>query len=353
MSKNYRQARICVEKIPMAHQQKMQQAKQAGSSPAHMARLRAAFLKDNIWPAGARVTICFINGKSNAGNGSAPPLEWTPLAALRQSGRPLDPLETKLRDQGLTPQEVVKKVVKERIIPLVGLRIAFVDPPSANVRVAFDTNDGAWAYVGTDQLTHKDTNEATVNLGWLDVGTIIHEFCHVLGMIHEHQNPRGKQIDWDDRAVYTWAQQTQGWSHETTDENILDRYKIAQLNSSDFDPLSIMLYFFPADLTENNQGTKQNMRYSGVDVEWIGKMYGKNAKETPTEFYPEIYGESLEDAIHQSEEAAKEFREGKGKLPKHFWLIVGIILAILVIGGLIWYFLKNRKSGRRYGYGKY
>jgi hypothetical protein len=344
MSTEHRHSRICIEKIPHVHKQKMQQAKQAGHSPEHMERLQAAFLKDNIWPPGSILRIAFIDGESNSNIKSSHSMNWSHLSTLKQdSGTQLDPLEEKLRDMNLTSQEVVKKVINERIVPLVGLRIEFVDNPSqANIRVAFDPNDGAWAYVGTDHLEHPDIDEATVNFGWLDVGTIIHEFCHVLGMIHEHQNPRGKQIEWDDDAVYEYMKNTQGWDKEITDTNVLDRYKISQLNGSDFDPLSVMLYFFSSELTENNQGTKQNMRFSGVDVKWISDMYSKNAQETAVEFYPRVYNISLEKAIGKSDKARDRFSEGKSKLPGNLLLILGIMLSILITGVIIWHFAKRK-----------
>lgn len=38
-----------------------------------------------------------------------------------------------------------------------------------------------------------------MNFGWVDVPTVIHEMGHMLGMIHEHQNPKGQNIDWNDK----------------------------------------------------------------------------------------------------------------------------------------------------------
>jgi hypothetical protein len=68
------------------------------------------------------------------------------------------------------------------------------------------------------------TNEKTMNLGWLDVGTILHEFLHALGCIHEHQNHRNNTIDWNKNKVYCWAKQTQDWNPEVTCHNIFEKY---------------------------------------------------------------------------------------------------------------------------------
>jgi hypothetical protein len=92
-------------------------------------------------------------------------------------------------------------------------------------------------------------------------------------MLHEHESPYGG-IKWNRQAVYTWARETQGWDEETTDENILNTYATNEISGSVFDPDSVMLYFFPASLTLNNQGTKQNLRYSKTDLEWLASTYG-------------------------------------------------------------------------------
>ena len=131
--------------------------------------------------------------------------------------------------------------------------------------------------------------------------TTMHEFGHMLGMVHEHQNPRGKSIQWDDAKVYEWAKATQGWSDQMTDINILDKYDVNSLNGSEFDPLSIMLYFFPASLTLNHVGTHQNLRLSGEDVLWISKMYPKDHGKSPENFYENVYNQDINESIKQSD----------------------------------------------------
>ena len=117
---------------------------------------------------------------------------------------------------------------------------------------------------------------------------------------HEHQNPRGKPIEWNKDVVLKWAATTQGWDKETTTHNILERYDISQINGSDFDPLSVMLYFFPPELTMNGVGTKQNLRLSGEDVQWINKNYATGAPQTAEQFYQKVYNISLQKALEMS-----------------------------------------------------
>ena len=70
------------------------------------------------------------------------------------------------------------------------LTFDFNDAPDAEIRIAFDPNDGAWSYVGTDSRSIA-LNQPTMNLGFLDGGTVAHEFGHAIGLAHEHQNHAG------------------------------------------------------------------------------------------------------------------------------------------------------------------
>ena len=75
----------------------------------------------------------------------------------------------------------------------------FGDDPRAEIRVSFDADDGAWSYVGTDN-SRIPLHAATLNLGWQDQGVILHEFGHMIGLAHEHQNPEGGLV-WNEEEV--------------------------------------------------------------------------------------------------------------------------------------------------------
>ena len=279
------QSRICVQKLSDIHKNTIQGLKIKSNSPSHFEKLQAAFWNQKLWRKGTEIKIGFLMNEQDIN------IERTNIDTMR--GNPIDPLQIKFSKYKTPIIEAIKEIVSQRIQPLVNLKFTFVsDPKLANVRINFDPDGGAWSMVGTDCLNEKDLSKATMNLGWFDVGTVLHEFGHVLGMIHEHQNPKGKTIPWNVSAVDKWANETQGWDKKTTYVNIIQKYKSSSINGSDFDPKSIMLYFFPSSLTINNCcGTKQNFRLSITDAEWIDKIYPKNSF-SPDKFYSQIYNSS-------------------------------------------------------------
>lgn len=282
---------------------------------ANTGALKAAFWKSKLWSSGQKIRIGFLEDPK-CGNtytcGSASQLsdpnqhkqtEANTCASLKQKfpdintnvdppfREKVDPLQYQFdKENPKDVKEMVKTIFNERWLPLINLDVKFVeDVKDANIRISFDATLGSWSLVGTDALTKKN-GEATINFAWFDVGTVLHEFGHMLGMIHEHQNPRGKQIDWNIPVVEAWTKATQGWNKQQTENNIINPYKINQINGSSFDPNSIMLYFFPACVVKKGYGTHQNLRLSQVDIDWMQKMYPKSTKiDYFNKFYKDAY----------------------------------------------------------------
>ena len=123
----------------------------------------------------------------------------------------------------------------------------FGNHPNADLRVSFDPTDGAWSYVGTDNKGIP-SNEATMNLGFLDGGTAGHEFGHAIGLAHEHSNPEGG-IQWNEPVVIAaLAGPPNRWDEAKVRHNVFMKYAVDQIKGTQFDPDSIMLYAFPADV---------------------------------------------------------------------------------------------------------
>jgi hypothetical protein len=149
------------------------------------------------------------------------------------------------------------------------LQIVFDDAPGAQIRVAFDSTDGAWSYVGTDCMSIP-RDQPTMNLGFFDGGTVAHEFGHAIGLAHEHQNPRGG-IEWNEaKVIKDLSGPPNFWDEPQIRHNVLRKYSLDQIRGTAFDPDSIMLYFFPASWTLNGIATKANSVLSGVDKSFIG-----------------------------------------------------------------------------------
>ena len=325
-SSNLGQLRSCIEKhiIPDYLKEKDNQ------------HLAAAFYQSKLWDPNSTIKIKFLDENPN--------VQRTSENNMSTKNGPIDPLQQYFFDNpNINIIEGVKKIVNERIQPLVSLKFQFVDKNSdADVRISFDASGGAWSELGTD-AKNVAAHKATMNLGWFDVSTVMHEFGHVLGMIHEHQNPSGQTIDWNDQKVYAWANETQGWNKDMTDKNILNKYSKTQVNGSSFDPLSIMLYFFPGDLTNNGIGTNQNLRLSGLDMKFINKKYSKSNANT---FFPSIYNSSLESNIDKSKQMLTKLygnnpSSSKNKLLLILGIIVGIIILIF-IGLILIKYLKRK-----------
>ena len=102
--------------------------------------------------------------------------------------------------------------------------------------------------------------------------TTLHEFGHALGLIHEHQNPL-QNIQWNVEKVYTYYAQTQGWSRQDVDQNLFRKYSSTQTQFCRYDPLSIMHYSVPKQLTLDGFEVRWNYQLSVEDKGFIGRMY--------------------------------------------------------------------------------
>ncbi len=148
------------------------------------------------------------------------------------------------------------------------LNFEFGDDPTAQIRVTFDADDGSWSYVGTDNL-NLPLHAATLNLGWQDRGVILHEFGHMVGLSHEHQNPDGG-ILWNEEAVIRDLKgRPNYWDEATIRHNVLNKYAADQVMGTNFDPQSIMLYEFPDSWTQNMGATHENDELSSLDEMFV------------------------------------------------------------------------------------
>ena len=162
----------------------------------------------------------------------------------------------------------------------------FSGAANAEIRISF-RRTGSWSALGTDCLltnAFKKT-EPTMNYGWLRDDSaenewrrvVLHEFGHALSAIHEHQNPKAG-IQWNLAEVYrVFSGPPNNWTKAQIDFNIVQKYSLDQLNATDFDGKSIMLYAFPGALIVGGKPTQNNTDLSEGDKQFIAEFYPKAA----------------------------------------------------------------------------
>lgn len=184
--------------------------------------------------------------------------------------------------EGTTEQKEMVKEYSTEWIKHANLNLDFdgVDA-TGDIRISFDENLGSWSYIGVDALA-EEPNAATMNLGWIlpqvseqvKKNTIIHEFGHSIGCLHEHQHPLAG-IKWNKEKVYEdMAKPPNEWDKETVDHNLFERYDANITAFSKFDPDSVMIYPIPPEWTLDGKGIGFDKNgLSDSDIFFIKNMY--------------------------------------------------------------------------------
>jgi|GEM_PF-292936 len=206
-------------------------------------------------------------------------IDSTRLAALTNKiWRPGRELRIHFMDGDSRIQQRVSNLAKYWL-SYANIRFRFVNDPDAEIRITF-SQPGSWSYIGTDALAIPK-HQPTMNFGWLTGATsddeyrrvVLHEFGHVLGCIHEHQNP-STNIPWDKEAVYKfYGDAPTHWTREQVNTNFFSRYSSNITQYSQFDRHSIMLYPVDNNLTHGNYEVQWNRDLTPTDKSFIGSLY--------------------------------------------------------------------------------
>lgn len=175
------------------------------------------------------------------------------------------------------------------------LNFRVVNSGPADIRVSFVQNGASWSMIGNSSA-RSNQNSPSMNFGWLNDHTpdyevrrtVLHEFGHALGLLHEHQNPAGG-IPWNEEAVYDHYYRTQGWDRKTTYDNVMATANRDATQYSAYDRASIMHYPIAPELTGGRYAVGMNQELSATDRMYIIKMYPGRvapATTTPAPSYP-------------------------------------------------------------------
>jgi hypothetical protein len=168
---------------------------------------------------------------------------------------------------------------------LTGLTFNFIRSGNAvaPVRVAFSTSFGVQpeefsSMIGSQARQIRSQFLPTIKLGFTNrvladskdtTRLIRHEFGHMMGLIHEHQNPTTKIQFNRDALIAKFA--PMGWSPSMVDSQIIQRFDPSKVEATTFDPDSIMLYAFDSSVA--NPPTKVNYDLSDLDKKLIRRIY--------------------------------------------------------------------------------
>jgi hypothetical protein len=158
------------------------------------------------------------------------------------------------------------------------IRFRFVESGYADIRISCNWGQGSWSVAG-NAAASMPQYQASMNYGWFNEqtpesefkATTLHEFGHALGLLHEHKSPFSK-IKWNLPVIYAYYMQSQGWSKEKVDQQVVNRYSVTMSNK-DYDPYSIMHYPVPAAHTLDGYSVGWNSDLSANDKRLISELY--------------------------------------------------------------------------------
>jgi serralysin len=198
-------------------------------------------LADNyyLWESGQKIYVKFLNGSI--------------------------PLQTKI------------KLIAKEWEKYSNVTFSFITTGNSNIRINLDSKGGHNSMIGT-LANSVSQSKKTMNLDTTDFTDesirriVLHEFGHILGLLHEHFSPLSG-ISWNKEVVYEELSRTNGWDTATVNENIFKQYILSYTNGTLYDSKSIMHYPIMPNWTTNHYSVDWNNTLSAGDKLLVGALY--------------------------------------------------------------------------------
>jgi hypothetical protein len=111
-----------------------------------------------------------------------------------------------------------------------------------------------------------------MNLGIPMAASMLHEFGHALGLIHEHASPNAS-LPWNKQQVYKERSGPPNyWDKQTIDYNVFYRYT-SITTYRPFDVDSVMMNSYPGTWFLDGQARRGGMVLSESDKRFIAQLY--------------------------------------------------------------------------------
>lgn len=173
-------------------------------------------------------------------------------------------------------REYIQRNLEDTFSGLINLKLKFVEGTQGDIRISTSKeSSGTWSAFGINALkvpAGKPTMHIDFDAPRDLLADILHEFGHALGLGHEHQHP-DRPLDFNTPKAYEYFKTKYNWPHSYTYEQILKKYKPADVITHPYDENSVMLYPLSEEVLWKQAATGFNSTLSEEDEIFLASLY--------------------------------------------------------------------------------